>query len=149
LNSAGEDCGCCEQIDLEQTETSANHSHSQPSPFPNNFISEKIFRKDISTREAPFSSFVGNHCRRRRSTECGPSFYIAAWRRHKMSSNVVGVDIYDTSDNDIGKIQDVGLDSSKTVKAHLVSVGWRPQISARRNRYLFAVGFDHITHGTP
>jgi hypothetical protein len=33
-----------------------------------------------------------------------------------MSSNVVGVDIYDTSDNDIGKIQDVGFDSSQIVK---------------------------------
>jgi hypothetical protein len=40
-----------------------------------------------------------------------------------LSSNVVGVDIYDTANNDIGKIQDVAIDSSKTVKAYIVSVG--------------------------
>lgn len=40
-----------------------------------------------------------------------------------LSSNIVGVDIYDTSKNDIGKIQDVAVDSSKTVKAYIVSVG--------------------------
>jgi sporulation protein YlmC with PRC-barrel domain len=40
-----------------------------------------------------------------------------------LSSNVVGVDIYDTANNDIGKIQDVAFDSSRNVVGYIVSVG--------------------------
>lgn len=40
-----------------------------------------------------------------------------------LSSNVTGLDVYDNSNNDIGKIQDVAFDSSKVVKAYILSVG--------------------------
>jgi uncharacterized protein YrrD len=40
-----------------------------------------------------------------------------------LSSNVVGVDVYDNASNDIGKIQDVVFDSSKALKGYIVSVG--------------------------
>ena len=41
----------------------------------------------------------------------------------KLSSNVTGLEVYDNSNNDIGKIQDVAFDSSKAVKAYILSVG--------------------------
>jgi len=40
-----------------------------------------------------------------------------------LSSNVVGLDVYDTSNNNIGKIKDVAFDSSKAVKGYVLSVG--------------------------
>jgi sporulation protein YlmC with PRC-barrel domain len=40
-----------------------------------------------------------------------------------LSSNLTGLDVYDNSNNDIGKIKDVALDSSKMVKAYILSVG--------------------------
>ncbi len=40
-----------------------------------------------------------------------------------LSSNLVGVDVYDMSNNDLGKIKDIAFDSSKTVKGYIVSVG--------------------------
>ena len=40
-----------------------------------------------------------------------------------LSTNVTGLDVYDNSNNDIGKIQDVAFDSSKMVKAYILSVG--------------------------
>lgn len=40
-----------------------------------------------------------------------------------LSSNVVGLDVYDTQKNDLGKIQDVAFDSSKAVKGYILSVG--------------------------
>jgi sporulation protein YlmC with PRC-barrel domain len=52
----------------------------------------------------------------------GPRF-ISLQSTDMLSSNVVGVDVYDTSNNDIGKIQDVAFDSSKAVKGYILSVG--------------------------
>jgi uncharacterized protein YrrD len=40
-----------------------------------------------------------------------------------LSSNIVGLDVYDPQKNDIGKIQDVAFDSSKAVKGYILSVG--------------------------
>lgn len=40
-----------------------------------------------------------------------------------LSSNVVGLEVYDNQKNDLGKIQDVAFDSSKTVKGYILSVG--------------------------
>jgi sporulation protein YlmC with PRC-barrel domain len=40
-----------------------------------------------------------------------------------LSSDVVGIDVYDSANKDIGKIQDVAFDSSKAVKGYVVSVG--------------------------
>ena len=40
-----------------------------------------------------------------------------------LSSNVVGVDVYDNSNHDLGAIKDVAFDSTKTVKGYILSVG--------------------------
>jgi len=40
-----------------------------------------------------------------------------------LSSNVVGVDVYDDSNHDLGSIKDVAFDSTKTVKGYILSVG--------------------------
>jgi sporulation protein YlmC with PRC-barrel domain len=40
-----------------------------------------------------------------------------------LSSNVVGLDIYNDQNNDIGKIQDVVFDGSKKVTGYILSVG--------------------------
>jgi sporulation protein YlmC with PRC-barrel domain len=40
-----------------------------------------------------------------------------------LSSNLVGVDVYDNANTDIGKIQDVVFDASKMMKGYIVSVG--------------------------
>jgi sporulation protein YlmC with PRC-barrel domain len=40
-----------------------------------------------------------------------------------LSSNVVGLDVYDNANNDIGKIQDVAFDQSRAMKGYVLSVG--------------------------
>jgi sporulation protein YlmC with PRC-barrel domain len=40
-----------------------------------------------------------------------------------LSSNVVGLDVYDNANTNIGKVQDIAFDSTKTVKAYVLSVG--------------------------
>ncbi len=40
-----------------------------------------------------------------------------------LSSNVVGLDIYNGQNSDIGKIQDVAFDASKQVTGYIISVG--------------------------
>src|SRR5258708_39352080 len=49
--------------------------------------------------------------------------FIALEQADMLSSNVVGVDVYDNADHNIGKIQDVAFDGSKMVKGYIVSVG--------------------------
>ena len=40
-----------------------------------------------------------------------------------LSSNVVGVDVYDNANHDLGSIKDVAFDTTKTVKGYILSVG--------------------------
>jgi sporulation protein YlmC with PRC-barrel domain len=40
-----------------------------------------------------------------------------------LSSNVVGLDVYDNQKDDVGKIEDVVFDKSKTVNGYILSVG--------------------------
>ena len=40
-----------------------------------------------------------------------------------LSSNVVGLDIYNGQNNKIGKIQDIAFDSSKQLTGYILSVG--------------------------
>jgi sporulation protein YlmC with PRC-barrel domain len=61
---------------------------------------------------------------------CGVAFaamtepqFVTLQQSDMLSSNVVGLDVYDTSNNDIGKIQDVAFDSAKAVKGYVISVG--------------------------
>jgi len=41
----------------------------------------------------------------------------------KLSSNIVGLDIYNDQNNDIGKIQDIVFDSSRQMTGYILSVG--------------------------
>ncbi len=52
----------------------------------------------------------------------GPTF-IAVPDTAMLSGNVVGLDVYNGQNNDIGKIQDVVLGQDATVKGYIVSVG--------------------------
>ena len=40
-----------------------------------------------------------------------------------ISSRVVGLDVYDNTNHDIGKIQDIVFDQSMTIKGYILSVG--------------------------
>ena len=40
-----------------------------------------------------------------------------------LSSNVVGLDIYNSQNDDIGKVQDIAFDASKKVTGYILSVG--------------------------
>jgi sporulation protein YlmC with PRC-barrel domain len=52
----------------------------------------------------------------------GPSF-IQVQSGDMLTSNVVGLDIYNSQNNDIGKVQDVAFDASKRVTGYVLSVG--------------------------
>ncbi|MBV8768809.1 MAG: PRC-barrel domain-containing protein [Hyphomicrobiales bacterium] len=52
----------------------------------------------------------------------GPKF-ITPQSNDFVSSRVVGLDIYDNSNHNIGKIQDIVFDNSKTIKGYILSVG--------------------------
>jgi sporulation protein YlmC with PRC-barrel domain len=49
--------------------------------------------------------------------------FLTLQHNDMLSSNIVGIDVYDGSNNDIGKIQDVAFDGAKAVKGYVLSVG--------------------------
>jgi sporulation protein YlmC with PRC-barrel domain len=52
----------------------------------------------------------------------GPNF-IQVQTTDMLSSNVVGLDIYNSQNDDIGKVQDIAFDASKRVTGYILSVG--------------------------
>lgn len=52
----------------------------------------------------------------------GPSF-VTVQNTDMLSSNVVGLDIYNQQNNSIGKIQDIAFDASKQITGYILSVG--------------------------
>ena len=52
----------------------------------------------------------------------GPNF-ISVPNTAMLTSNIVGLDIYNSQNNDIGKIQDVVVDSGNTIQGYILSVG--------------------------
>jgi sporulation protein YlmC with PRC-barrel domain len=52
----------------------------------------------------------------------GPSF-VQVQSGDMLTSNIVGLDIYNSQNDDIGKVQDVAFDPSKRVTAYILSVG--------------------------
>ncbi len=52
----------------------------------------------------------------------GPNF-IQVQTTDTLSSNVVGLDIYNSQNDDIGKVQDIAFDASKKVTGYVLSVG--------------------------
>ena len=54
--------------------------------------------------------------------EKGPNF-VTLQNSDMLSSNVVGLDIYNQQNDDVGKIQDIAFDSSKKITGYILSVG--------------------------
>jgi len=52
----------------------------------------------------------------------GPSF-VKVENTDMLSSNVVGLDVYNKANNNIGKIQDVAFNASKQMTGYILSVG--------------------------
>ena len=52
-----------------------------------------------------------------------PPQFVSLQQTDVLSSNVVGLDIYNQQNNDIGKIQDVAFDASKQMTGYILSVG--------------------------
>src|SRR5271166_1124173 len=52
----------------------------------------------------------------------GPDF-VSLQNSDMLSSNVVGLDIYNQQNDNIGKIQDVAFDGSKKITGYILSVG--------------------------
>ena len=52
----------------------------------------------------------------------GPNF-TKVQNTDMLSSNVVGLDIYNSENDDIGKVQDIAFDASKKVTGYILSVG--------------------------
>ena len=52
----------------------------------------------------------------------GPSF-IQVQSGDILTSNIVGLDIYNSQNDDIGKVQDIAFDPSKKVTGYILSVG--------------------------
>lgn len=52
----------------------------------------------------------------------GPSF-VKVQNTDMLSSNVVGLDVYNGQNNSIGKIQDIAFDASKRMTGYILSVG--------------------------
>ena len=52
----------------------------------------------------------------------GPNF-IEVQNSDMLSSNVVGLDIHNSQNDDIGKIQDIAFDASKQVTGYILSIG--------------------------
>ena len=53
----------------------------------------------------------------------GTPNFISVQSDNMLSSNVVGLDVYNDQNNDIGKIQDIVFDNSKKMTGYIVSVG--------------------------
>jgi len=49
--------------------------------------------------------------------------FVTLQNTDMLSSNIVGVDVYDNANHDLGSIKDVAFDSSKAVKGYVLSVG--------------------------
>ena len=55
--------------------------------------------------------------------QAGATHFVKLQNTDMLSSNLVGVDVYDNANNDLGSIKDVAFDSAKAVKGYILSVG--------------------------
>ena len=49
--------------------------------------------------------------------------FVTLQNSDMLSSNVVGLDVYDSADHKLGTVKDIAFDSSKSVKGYILSVG--------------------------
>jgi len=52
-----------------------------------------------------------------------PPQFVTLQNSDMLSSNVVGLDVYDKADHNVGTIKDIAFDRSKAVKGYILSVG--------------------------
>jgi sporulation protein YlmC with PRC-barrel domain len=72
-------------------------------------------RRTLAT--AAFAAFAGAALAATSGT------FVTLQSADMLSSNIVGLDVYDNSNNNIGTIKDIAFDQSKMVKAYILSVG--------------------------
>ncbi len=53
----------------------------------------------------------------------GTTTFVNLQNTDMLSSNLVGLDVYDNSNHSIGTIKDIAFDGSKAVKGYILSVG--------------------------
>jgi sporulation protein YlmC with PRC-barrel domain len=49
--------------------------------------------------------------------------FVTLQNSDMLSSNIVGLDVYDSADHKLGTVKDIAFDSSKAVKGYILSVG--------------------------
>jgi len=49
--------------------------------------------------------------------------FVTLQNTDMLSSNIVGLDVYDNANHSVGTIKDIAFDSSKAVKGYILSVG--------------------------
>jgi len=57
--------------------------------------------------------------------------FVTLQNSDMLSSNIVGLDVYDGANHTIGKIKDIAFDNSKAVKGYILSVGGMLGMGAR------------------
>ena len=57
--------------------------------------------------------------------------FVTLQNSDMLSSNIVGLDVYDGANHTIGKIKDIAFDNSKLVKGYILSVGGMLGMGAR------------------
>jgi hypothetical protein len=76
-------------------------------------IGANVNKSDAATAPKPVAQSAPNN---------GPSF-VKVENTDMLSSNVVGLDIYNKENNNIGKIQDIAFNASKQMTGYILSVG--------------------------
>jgi sulfite reductase beta subunit-like hemoprotein len=76
----------------------------------------------MGANPTPNASASGTQTATQAVPDQGPNF-IQVQNTDMLSSNVVGLDIYNGQNNNIGKIQDIAFDASKKVTGYILSVG--------------------------
>jgi sulfite reductase beta subunit-like hemoprotein len=76
----------------------------------------------MTANPTPNASATGTQTATQAVPDQGPNF-IQVQNTDMLSSNVVGLDIHNPQNDNIGKIQDIAFDTSKKVTGYILSVG--------------------------
>jgi sulfite reductase beta subunit-like hemoprotein len=76
----------------------------------------------ITANPTPNASATGTQTATQAVPDQGPNF-IQVQNTDMLSSNVVGLDIHNSQNDNIGKIQDIAFDTSKKVTGYILLVG--------------------------
>jgi sporulation protein YlmC with PRC-barrel domain len=73
-----------------------------------------------------------------------PPQFVTLQKSDMLSSNVVGLDVYDSANHNVGTIKDIAFDSSKAVKGYILSVGGGAWHGRPLRRGRFGIRGDQI-----